>query len=74
MKLIVCKIFFLFLLTAKLVKKSHIYDRIFFIFLKNVIKQTFDTQFQLQWKDQKSIYTVKQSLALFCNLTALILG
>ena len=43
MKLIVCKI-----LTAKLVKKSHIYDRIFFIFLKNVIKQTFDTQFQLQ--------------------------
>ena len=74
MKLIVCKIFlylFMFLLTTKLVKNSDISARIFFIFLKNVFKQTgnsFNTNFQPQWKDQKSSYQVRQSLGLFCHL------
>ena len=34
----------------------------------------FDTKFGPQWKDQKSIYQVRQNVALFCNLVALILG
>ena len=38
----------MFLLTVKLVEKGHIKARIFFIFLKNVLKQTwkfFNTKF-----------------------------
>ena len=67
----------MFLLTNKFVKNSHMLARIFFIFLKNVLKQTwmsFNTKFQRQWKDRKSSYQVKQILELFCNLIALILG
>ena len=80
MKLVVCKIFFLrfmFLLTTKFVKNSHIYARILFIFLKIVIKQTwssFDTKFQPLWKDWESSYQVNHILAIFCHLIALILG
>ena len=67
----------MFLLTNKFVKNSHMLARIFFIFLKNVLKQTwmsFNTKFQRQWKDRKSSYQVKQILEPFCNLIALILG
>ena len=41
----------MFLLTAKLVKNSHILAKIFFIFLNNVLKQTrnsFNTKFRPQ--------------------------
>ena len=68
---------FMFLLTAKSVKKSHILARMFFIFLKKVLKQTwnsFSTKFQPQWKDWKSSYQARQILGLFCHLMALILG
>ena len=80
MKMIVCKIFFSFfmsLLIAKFVKNSHIQARIYFIVLKNVLKQTWNslyTKFQPQWKDRKSSYQVRQILGLFCCLIALILG
>ena len=63
-------------LTASIVKNSHIEAKIYFMFLKNVLKQTwksFNTKFRLQWK-RKNIYQVRQILALFCNLIALILG
>ena len=79
MKLIVCKIFlylFMFLLTTKLVKNSDISARIFFIFLKNVFKQTwnsFNTKFEPKWKCQKSSYQVRQILGLFlCHINVLI--
>ena len=65
------------LLTTKFVKNGHIYDRIFFIFLKNVLKQTwhsFNTKFQTQRKDGESSYQVKIILWLFCHSLALILG
>ena len=65
------------LLPTKFVKNSHIWDKIYFIFLKNVLKQTrnsFNTKFQAQWKACSSSYQLKQILALFCNLLPLILG
>ena len=67
---------FMFLIKVKLVKNSHIYGCIFFIFLKNVLKQTqnsFNTKFQHHWKDKKSSYQEKQVLGLFCHLIALAL-
>ena len=42
---------FMSLLTAKFVKNSHIWARVYFIFLKNVLKQScicFNTKFQPQ--------------------------
>ena len=68
---------FMSLLTAPIVKSSHIWARIYFIFLKNVLKQTwkpFNTNSRPQWKDRKSIYQVRQILALFCNVIALNLS
>ena len=65
------------LLATKCVKNSHIYARIFLIFLKNVLKQTwnsFNTKFQAQWKDRESSYQVRIILEHFCHLIALILG
>ena len=65
------------LLTAKFVKNSHILARIYFIFLKNVLKQTwnfFNIKFRPQWKDRKSSYQVREILGLFYNFIALILG
>ena len=47
--------FFTFLLTAPIVKNSHILAGIYFVFLKDVLDQTlktFDTKFGPQWKDQ----------------------
>ena len=63
-------------LTAPIVKNSHIEAKIYFMFLKNVLKQTwksFNTKFRPQWK-RKTNYQVRQILTLFCNLIALILG
>ena len=68
MKLVVCKIFFL---TVKLIKNSHIDACIFFIFLKNVLNQTwssFNTKFQPHWKDLKRSYQVWQVLGHFLAL------
>ena len=56
---------------------GHIYARIYFVFLKNILKQawnSFNTKFRPQWKYRKSSYQVKQISALFCNLIVLILG
>ena len=68
---------FMFLLTAKFVKNSHIQSRTFFIFLKNVLKQIwnyFNTKFKPQWKDRKSSYKHRQILEPFCHLIALVLA
>ena len=65
------------LLTARTVKNSHIKARVSFIFLKNILKQTwkpFNTKFQPQWKYSKSSYQVRKILVFFCNSVALILG
>ena len=59
------------LLTNKFVKSSHISTRTFFIFLNNVLKQTwnsFNTKFQPQWKDRESSNQVKEILELFLPL------
>ena len=64
------------LLTAKFVKNSH-YGRIYFIFLKNVVKETwnaFNTKFWPHWKDWKNSYQERQTLSLFCNLIDSSLG
>ena len=68
---------FTFLLTAKFVKNSHIYARMFFIVLKSVPKQTWssvNTKYLPQLKDYKSSYEVKEILGFLCQLSALILG
>ena len=47
----------MFLLETKFVKNIYIKARIFFIFLANFLKQTwnsFNTKFQPQWKDRES--------------------
>ena len=65
------------LLPTKFVNNSHIWDKSYFIFPKNVLKQTrnsFNTKFQDQWKACSSSYQLKQILAVFCNLIPLILG
>ena len=67
---------FMSLLPTKFVKNSHIWDKIYFIFLKNVLKQTrnsFNTKFQAQWTASSSSYQLKQILAVFCDLIPLIL-
>ena len=65
------------LLPTKFVKKSHIWGKIYFIFLKNVLKQSrnsFNTKFQAQWKACSSSYQLKQILAVFCDWIPLIQG
>ena len=65
------------LLPTKFVKNSHILDKIYFIFLKNVLKQirnSFNTKFQAQWKACSSSYQLKIILAVFYDLIAPILG
>ena len=56
---------FMFLLTVKLVKNSHIYTSIFFIFLESLLKQTFNTKFQPPSKDRKSSYQLWNILGRF---------
>ena len=68
---------FMSLIRTKFVRNSHIWAKIYFIFLENVLKQTwnsFNTKFEDQWKSWKSSYQVKEILALFCYLIPLILG
>ena len=63
------------LLTTLIVKNSHIYARISFMFLKNVLKQawmSFNNKFPPQSKYRKGSYKARKILALFCNLIALI--
>ena len=58
----------MFLLTTKFVKNSHIWASVFFIFLKNVVKQSwslFNTKFQPQWRDRGSSYQGEQILGVF---------
>ena len=67
----------MYLLTAKFVKNSYIQATIYFISLKNTLKQTWNpcnTKFHPQQKHQKSSYQVRRTLALFCNLICLISG
>ena len=50
---------------------------IYLIFLENVLEQTrrpLKTEFGPQQKYRKKSYQLRQNLALFCNLVALILG
>ena len=64
----------MFLLTTTSVKKSHILARIFFIFLKTALNETwnaFSTKFGDQWKDRKSSYQIRQAFAHFCTFIAL---
>ena len=64
----------MFLLTTNFVKNIHIYARIFFIFLKTVLSQTwnaFNTKFWFSEQDRKSSFQVREAFALFCNLIAL---
>ena len=64
------------LLTAPIVENSDFLAGIYFIFLKNVLDPTwksFNTEFEPQWNGRKSGYKVRQNLALFYNLVALIL-
>ena len=68
---------FMSLLTAQVVRNSHVEAKIYFIFSRNILKQTwnsFNTKIQPQQKDRNSSYQVRQILALFYNLVALILG
>ena len=68
---------FLFSLRTKIFKKGHIYFTIYFIFLKNLLKQTwnsFNTKFQSRWKDRKSCYQARWSSEPFYNLIALYSG
>ena len=62
---------------AQIVINSHILAGIYLIFLENVLDQTWrslKTDFGPQQKYWKRSYQVRQNLALFCNLVALILG
>ena len=74
MFVVVCKIFFCFL---SLLTAPAIFSRnLLYLSKKNVLDQTWkslDTKFGSQWEDWKSSYQVRQNLALFCNLVALIL-
>ena len=68
---------FMSLIPTKFVRNSHIWTKIYFIFLGNVLKQTwnsFYTNIEDQWKSWKSSYQAKQILALFCYLIPLILS
>ena len=59
---------FMFLLTAKFARDTHIWIRIFFFVVKNLLKQSlnsFNIKFQSQWKSRKNGYQVRQPLALF---------
>ena len=79
MSVIVCKIFFCFfmsLLAGWIVENIDPLAGIYFPILKKrrgANEKVFRHKFWPQWKDWKSSYQVRQSLALFCYLVALIL-
>ena len=68
----------MYLLTALIVKSSHILAGIYFIFQNsNILDQTwkaFITKYRPHWKDEESSHQLSQILVLFCKLVALILG
>ena len=67
----------MFLLTAPIVKNNDILAETYFIFLKNVLDHTWkDFRYRLRNSVKRSVklYPVKQNLALFRNLVALILN
>ena len=67
---------FMFLLRIKCLKNTHIYVRNVFFFLKNVLKQTwnsFNIRFQPYQKGRKSSCLVKPILWFLCHLIHLIL-
>ena len=78
-KWLCAKIFFphlMSLLTTKFAKNSRILARIYFIFLKKVVKQiwnAFIRKFRQQWKDRQNSFQAKQIFVLLCNLIALTL-
>ena len=56
------------LLTALIVKNSHVLAGIYFIFLENATVETwksFNTKFGPPWKDRERSYQERQTLALF---------
>ena len=62
---------FMLLLTAKFAKHSHILARIFIIFLKNVLKKTWNslnTKFQLQWKDRENSNQIRPNFRTYILL------
>ena len=67
---------FISFIAASVVENSDFLAGIYFSFLKHVLDQTwkrFISKFWHQWTDSKRSYQVRQNLALFCNLVALIL-
>ena len=68
------RLLFMSLLTASIVKNSHILAGIYFRYLKKRLRPNLNTKFGTQWKDLKSSYQVRQDLSLFCNLVALSLS
>ena len=68
---------FLLLVTTPVVRNSHIQARFYFIFLKNILKPTwnrFNNKFWSQSKCLQTSYQVRQVWALLWNLIALILN
>ena len=68
------QIFLLSLLTALIVKSSHILTEIFLKSVMDQVWKSFNTEPEPPWKDQKSSYQARQFLALFYNLNPLVLG
>ena len=65
------------LLRGKIVKNSHIYGRFFFIFLKSILKQTWNSlsnKLQTQWRDRENNYQVRIIFRLFSHIIAQILS
>ena len=61
---------FKFLFLTRFFRNSHIWTRIFFVFLKNVLQQTwnsFNSKFEHQQKDRKRSYQVRQILGFLFN-------
>ena len=60
---------------VKQISLSHVIKaKIYFVFLKNVLKQTWKSstcKFWPYWKDRKRSYQVRKILARFCNIIAL---
>ena len=66
----------MFELKPKFPTNSHVYARAFSVFLKNILKQTWNslnTNFKHQWNNRKSSYQVKQILGQFCYFIAPVL-
>ena len=65
------------LLTALIVKNSHILAVIYFTFLKYVLNQTWkaiNTKLVPRWKDRDGSYQIREILGQFSKLVALSLG